>query len=92
MKTITALEARKQFGAMLDDVAQKGMHILISRINHPMAVLIPYNDYQQTLNQTTRAKRLALVAQKMETVRKQNHKKLKRIDSAQIIREIRNAR
>lgn len=92
MKSITALEARKRLGGLLDEVAKKGSHILISRLNQPLAVLVPYEDYQRSIDLETRKKRFLLVAQKMDIWRKRLHEKVKGIDTTQIIRDIRSSR
>lgn len=92
MKSITALEARKRLGGLLDEVAKKGSHILISRLNQPLAVLIPYDDYQQSIDRETRKKRLLLVAHKMDLSRKRLHEKVKGKDTTQIIRDLRSTR
>lgn len=92
MKSITALEARKRLGGLLDEVAKKGIHILISRLNRPLAVLVPYEDYQHSFDKEVRKKRLLLVAQKMDIGRKRLHEKVKGIDTTQLIRNIRASR
>jgi prevent-host-death family protein len=92
MKSVTALEARKKFGGLLDEVAKKGTHIVISRVNRPLAVLIPYDEYQQTFDQATRQKRLQRVAERMDALRERHRDKLKGLDTAKIIREIRDSR
>ncbi len=92
MKSITALEARKRLGGLLDEVAKKGTHILISRVNRPLAVLVPYNDYQQNFDQAARKKRLHLVAERMDALRERHRGKVKGLDAVKIIREIRDSR
>ncbi len=47
MKTINALTFRKKFGSTLDDVHDKKTHIIISRANRPLAVIIPLEDYKE---------------------------------------------
>jgi prevent-host-death family protein len=92
MKSITALEARKRLGGLLDEVAKKGSHILISRVNRPLAVLVPYSDYQQSFDQAARKKRLLSVAERMDALRERHRGKVKGLDAVKIIREIRTSR
>lgn len=92
MKSITALEARKRLGGLLDEVAKKGNHILISRLNRPLAVLVPYEDYQCSIDNEVRKKRLLLVAQKMDVWRRRLREKVKGIDTTKLIRDIRASR
>ncbi len=92
MKSVTALEARKRFGGLLDEVSKKGSHIVISRLNRPLAVLVPYQDYQQSMDQEARRKRLQLVAKRMDAWRERHREKLKGLDAVKIIREIRDSR
>jgi prevent-host-death family protein len=89
MKSVTALEARKRFGGVLDEVAEKGSHILISRLNRPLAVLVPYEDYQRYMDHTARKRKLLLVAQKMDVQRERLREKMKGIDTTTLIREMR---
>lgn len=92
MKTVTALEARKRLGGLLDEVAKKGSHIVISRMNRPLAVLVPYEEYQKSFDQAERKKRLRLVAERMDAWRERHRDKLKGLDAVKIIREIRDSR
>ena len=89
---MNALEARKKFGGMLDEVAQKGRHILILRLNQPLAVLVPYKDYQVHLDPKDRRKKRLSVANRMDRWREDHRDKLKGLDAVKMIREIRNSR
>jgi prevent-host-death family protein len=89
MKSISALEARKKFGGLLDRVARKGEHILISRVNQPLAVLIPYKDYQENFGPSARREKLLRVADKMDLWRREHQEKVKGLDTTQLIREMR---
>lgn len=46
-KTISAFEARRNFGKMLQDVAAKGDKIVVERHGEPVAVLVPVSVYEQ---------------------------------------------
>ncbi len=92
MQSMNALEARKKFGGVLDEVDQKGHHILILRLNKPLAVLVPYKDYQAHLDPAARKKRLLSVANGMDRWREGHRDKLKGLDAVKMIRDIRHAR
>ncbi len=92
MKTINALTFRKKFGSTLDDVHNKKRHIIISRANRPLAVIIPFDDYQELKEEKEREKRLRLAASRIDQWRKKHIKQLKGINSAEIIRQVREER
>ena len=46
-KTITALDARRQFGRVLDEVADKGDRYIVERHGEPVAAVIPIELYEQ---------------------------------------------
>ena len=92
MKSMNALEARKKFGGMLDEVAEKRQHILILRLNQPLAVLVPYQDYQERFDPAERKHRLLSISNRMDAWRKEHRDQLKGLDSVKMIREIRNSR
>ena len=92
MKTINALTFRKKFGSTLDDVHNKKTHIIISRSNRPLAVIIPFEDYKELKEEKEREKRLRLAASRIDQWRKKHAKQLKGLNSAKIIREMREER
>ena len=91
MKSMSALEARKRFGGLLDEVAKEKSHILISRINRPMAVLIPYEDYQQNFDREARRKRLHAAKERMDNLREHHAKKLGGVIAEDAVRQIRDS-
>ncbi|HEX9987224.1 MAG TPA: type II toxin-antitoxin system Phd/YefM family antitoxin [Chloroflexia bacterium] len=46
-KAISAFEARRNFGKLLQDVAAKGDKIVVERHGEPVAVLVPMSVYKQ---------------------------------------------
>ncbi len=92
MKTINALTFRKKFGSTLDDVHNKKTHIIISRANRPLAVIIPFDDYKELKEEKEREKRLRLAASRIDQWRKKHIKQLEGINSAEIIRQMREER
>jgi prevent-host-death family protein len=46
-KTVSAAQARRQFGKLLDAVATCHERVIIERHGEPAAVLVPVNVYQQ---------------------------------------------
>jgi prevent-host-death family protein len=48
-REITATEAANHFGALLDEVAGKAGHYLITRLGRPRAVMISVDEYREIL-------------------------------------------
>jgi prevent-host-death family protein len=46
-KTISAFEARRQFGSVLDDVAGRGDHVIVERHGKPVAAVLPISFYER---------------------------------------------
>lgn len=46
-QTLPAFEARRQFGRLLDDVAQKGDRIVIERHGREIAAVVPIAEYRR---------------------------------------------
>ena len=49
-REITATDAANHFGALLDEVAGKAGHYLITRLGRPRAVMISVDEYREILN------------------------------------------
>jgi prevent-host-death family protein len=47
VKSVTAMEARKNFGKMLEEVYYKGDVFIIGRKGRPMAVLVPVSKLEE---------------------------------------------
>lgn len=92
MKTINALAFRKKFGSILDEVHDKKKHIIISRANKPLAVIIPFEDYKEQEEEKAREKKLRLAAYKIDQWRKKHTRQLRGLSSVEIIRRIRTER
>lgn len=92
MKTINALTFRKKLGSTLDEVHNKKTHIIISRANRPLAVIIPFDDYKELKEEKDRERRLRLAASKIDQWRKKHIKQLKGLNSVEIIRQMREKR
>jgi prevent-host-death family protein len=90
MKTMSALEVRKQFGSVLDLVSKKGVAVTISRANKPLAVLVPAQDYQARIS--GRETRLRLAVEKIAEWKKRHAQKLKGVDVVKLLRESRQSR
>lgn len=60
MKTVSALDVRKHFGALLDEAAA-GEHIVIERAGHPVAALVPLRDLYEVTPETRRRRRLEAI-------------------------------
>jgi len=92
VKTINALTFRKKLGSTLDEVHNKKTHIIISRANRPLVVIIPFEDYKELKEEKERERRLRLAASRIDQWRKKHIKQLKGINSAEIIRQVREER
>ena len=90
MKTMSALEVRKQFGSVLDLVSKKRVAVTISRANKPLAVLVPAQDYQAQIS--GRETRLRLAVEKIAEWKKRHAQKLKGVDVVKLLRESRESR
>ncbi len=92
MKTINALTFRKKFGSTLDEVHKKKTHVVISRANRPLAVIIPFEDYKDLKEENERERRLRVAASKIDQWRKKHIQQFKDINSVEILRQIREER
>jgi prevent-host-death family protein len=46
-KIVNAMQARKQFGRLLEEVFYQSQRVIIERAGRPMAVLVPLEQYRQ---------------------------------------------
>lgn len=44
--TVSATEVRRRFGEMLKRAHNQDEHLIVERDGFPLAVIVPYNDYQ----------------------------------------------
>src|SRR3972149_6476213 len=76
MITINALKIRTKLGGILDNVSQKGEHYIIERMGKPMAVIVPYNQFDfEKKQKETRQKRMEEAAKKMDKLYEKYGKK-----------------
>ena len=93
MITINALKIRTKLGGILDNVSQKGEHYIIERMGKPMAVIVPYNQFEfEKKQKETRQKRMEEAAKKMDKLYEKYGKKYSGEDSAIIVRRMRDDR
>ena len=83
---MTALDVRKQFGSVLDLVAEKKIPITISRANRPMAVLVPVEEYES--GRSAKNSQLRLTWERIEEFKKVRRK----VRSADVVKWVRNDR
>lgn len=50
-QTINAVQARQQFGRILEEVYYRRHNVVIERAGRPMAVLVPIDRYRQWLSE-----------------------------------------
>ena len=63
MRSINALALRRRLGQILDDVAEGGSPLLVTRGNRPLVVLVPAAQYDQAAD--ARRGRLVTAAQRV---------------------------
>jgi len=93
MITINALKIRTKLGSILDSVAEKGDTYIVERMGKPMAVIVPYQNFDfkdQELKK--RKERIQKTIDSINYWRKKNVKKYWTTDSAIIIRRMRDQR
>lgn len=90
MKTLTALTLRKQLGAILDEVAESGAPILITRGNRPLAMLVAPDEYEALLG--GRERRLGLAAKRVAEWRAEYIAGAPAKDTAALVRNDRDNR
>ncbi|HUG26726.1 MAG TPA: type II toxin-antitoxin system Phd/YefM family antitoxin [Gemmatimonadales bacterium] len=90
MKTLTALDLRKRLGATLDEVAERGRPILITRGNRPLAVLVRPEEYEALT--AGRSQRLGRAAARVAEWRQEYLATATAPDPVQLVRRDRNRR
>jgi prevent-host-death family protein len=68
MKTVSALEVRKRFGAILDEAAA-GEQIVIERAGQPVAALVPLSDLQEVSREARIRRRIEAVEEMQRLAR-----------------------
>lgn len=58
MKTMSAMEVRKHFGAVMDEVRLKSETVILERAGKPIAMIEPYRAEESTGSETTLKSRL----------------------------------
>lgn len=92
MKTIAALDLRKNLGSVLSAVATKREPVMISRANKPLAVLMSVAEYEEKVLKSDRGRKLRDVVERMEAWRRAHRGKTAGVDAAKAVREIRDRR
>jgi prevent-host-death family protein len=86
MRTVTALDMRKKFGALLDEAAA-GERLIIERGGQPIAALVPLSDVAEHDPETIKQRRLAAIADIQRMARNRP-----RLGTDEILRLIREGR
>ena len=92
MKRVQALQVRKRFGGVLDEVVKRQEPIVIERAGRPLVVLVPFDQYQAEHDVAVRRERLQQVAVHMDRWAARNAKVLAGFDPVKAIRESRASR
>lgn len=88
MRSVSALDVRKRFGALLDEVAH-GERLIIERAGQPIAALVPLTDIPN-LNRDERIQRRLQAIAEIQAFAEQNG--MPNIDAAAVIRKQRDER
>jgi prevent-host-death family protein len=90
VKTLTALDVRKRFGAVLDLVADKRVPVTIVRGSRRLVVMLPADEYEART--AGRASRLRLAVDRMNAWKEGQARKLGGLDAVRLVRESRDRR
>jgi len=90
MRTINALSLRKQLGQILDEVAQGGEPVTVTRGNRPLVVLVPAVSYEA--GAAARQRRLEGAARRVAEWRAEYAARLSDLDPVALVRKDRDAR
>lgn len=92
MKHVQALQVRKRFGSILDDVVKQQKPVVVERAGRPLVVLVPFDQYQAEHDFAARRERLQRVADEMDRWATRNAKTLAGFDPVKAVREGRASR
>ena len=90
MRTVNALAFRKQLGQILDDVADGGEPIMVTRGNRPLVVLVPAASYEA--GAAARHRRLEGAARRVAEWRAEYAARLPDPDPVALVRTDRDGR
>lgn len=88
METISRTSLYNNLDDILDKISEKRMSALVTKNEQPIAVILPYETYQQLSFE--REQRLHQTLDHLRAWTLKNAEILKGLDSVQLIREIRN--
>ncbi len=69
MRTVSALEVRRRFGAILDEAAA-GEQIVIERAGQPVAALVPLDDFEEISADARRQRRIDAIEEMQRLARR----------------------
>ncbi len=97
MNTVPALEFRRRFGEVLDEVVRTRQPITITRANKPLVVLVPADQYAAGAGAgagtlAVRGSRLRLAAERVADWKARHAGRLRSLDPVALVREARKGR
>ena len=92
MKTLSTLDLRKKLGGILNSVAKDHKHVLITRANKALAVLVPVEEYDEKMQQASRGQRLRELSARLDAWRARHREETAEIDVVRAVRETRDGR
>lgn len=91
MKTIAALQFRRRFGEILDEVARTGRPVTVTRANRPLVVLVPAGGYGGAAPaRAVREGRLRLAAERVAEWKARHADRLGNLDAVALVRAARS--
>jgi len=90
METISAKTLRRRLGSVLDQIVREKKPLLVTRVNRPTVVLLPYESYVAWTEE--REKRLQRAAQGLGRWVSRHADALRGIDAVEAVRETRAGR
>jgi hypothetical protein len=92
MKIISVLELRKKVGGLLDEVVDRKISIGITRGKRTLAVLVPFDLYQEHFNHVVRRARLETAFHRIAEHRAKYGAEIKQADPVELVRSSREER
>lgn len=92
MLTMTTMDLRKNLGHILDTVAENNEQIIISRANHPLAVILSIAEFEEKVQRKNRTDKLRKLAGNMDNWRERHRKETAGVDAVKAVRESRDSR
>ncbi len=92
MKTIPVMTLRRKTGQVLDEISRGHEPVTIARGEHPLVVMVPYEDFRSSATNADGLRRAEDAFAKLDEWRQKHGHKLREFDPVGAIRQIRDKR